>query len=388
MASAAMSKKLVIVGDGACGKTCLLQVFATGSFPEEYIPTVFENTIVDTVVDGRDVELALWDTAGQEDYDGMRPLSYPDTDVLLITFDISNPDSLENIEEKWAPEVQKFIPTTPIILVGTKSDIREDTSAYDAVVDEASGKDMASRIGAVGYVECSAMQNKHVTEVFHTAVRACLDAGEKPPTWDCRQLTKEHAMARLDAGETGTFVIRESGGQAVATLSMVKDVAGSKFHVRIFWDKSGGIRLNKAREIHKDIPALIKYHQHVQGVLPCKLLSEETPEWNCIELSKAEAEVKLLGKGPGAFIIRKASRGFAVLVYLEIEELDEEEVEGMPAGSIRIKGSRQAFVTVDDLADYYMRDATDDIPLQLTSPEELDEEEDDYGSLADPDSEL
>jgi len=141
MASAAMSKKLVIVGDGACGKTCLLQVFATGSFPEEYIPTVFENTIVDTVVDGRDVELALWDTAGQEDYDGMRPLSYPDTDVLLITFDISNPDSLENIEEKWAPEVQKFIPTTPIILVGTKSDIREDTSAYDAVVDEASGKD-------------------------------------------------------------------------------------------------------------------------------------------------------------------------------------------------------------------------------------------------------
>lgn len=72
MASAAMSKKLVIVGDGACGKTCLLQVFATGSFPEEYIPTVFENTIVDTVVDGRDVELALWDTAGQEDYDGMR----------------------------------------------------------------------------------------------------------------------------------------------------------------------------------------------------------------------------------------------------------------------------------------------------------------------------
>lgn len=76
------------------------------------------------------------------------------------------------------------------------------------------------------------------------------------------------------------------------------------------------------------------------------------------------------------------------VIKLEIEELDEEEVEGMPAGSIRIKGSRQAFVTVDDLADYYMRDATDDIPLQLTSPEELDEEEDDYGSLADPDSEL
>ena len=51
------------------------------------------------------VELALWDTAGQEDYDRLRPLSYPDTDVILMCFSIDNPDSLENIPEKWNPEV-------------------------------------------------------------------------------------------------------------------------------------------------------------------------------------------------------------------------------------------------------------------------------------------
>ena len=51
------------------------------------------------------VELALWDTAGQEDYDRLRPLSYPDTDVILMCFSIDNPDSLENITEKWTPEV-------------------------------------------------------------------------------------------------------------------------------------------------------------------------------------------------------------------------------------------------------------------------------------------
>ena len=51
------------------------------------------------------VELALWDTAGQEDYDRLRPLSYPDTDVILMCFSIDNPDSLENIPEKWTPEV-------------------------------------------------------------------------------------------------------------------------------------------------------------------------------------------------------------------------------------------------------------------------------------------
>ncbi|XP_017723570.1 PREDICTED: transforming protein RhoA [Rhinopithecus bieti] len=91
---AAIRKKLVIVGDGACGKTCLLIVFNKDQFPEVYVPTVFENYVADIEVDGKQVELALWDTAGQEDYDRLRPLSYPDTDVILMCFSIDSPDSL------------------------------------------------------------------------------------------------------------------------------------------------------------------------------------------------------------------------------------------------------------------------------------------------------
>ncbi|KAJ2994086.1 hypothetical protein HDV02_001863 [Globomyces sp. JEL0801] len=97
---AEIRKKLVIVGDGACGKTCLLIVFSKGTFPETYVPTVFENYVSDIYVDGTAVELALWDTAGQEDYDRLRPLSYPDTHVILICFAIDSPDSLENVQEK------------------------------------------------------------------------------------------------------------------------------------------------------------------------------------------------------------------------------------------------------------------------------------------------
>ncbi|GCB62296.1 hypothetical protein scyTo_0004227 [Scyliorhinus torazame] len=93
---AAIRKKLVIVGDGACGKTCLLIVFSKDQFPEVYVPTVFENYVADIEVDGKQVELALWDTAGQEDYDRLRPLSYPDTDVILMCFSIDSPDSLGN----------------------------------------------------------------------------------------------------------------------------------------------------------------------------------------------------------------------------------------------------------------------------------------------------
>ena len=65
-----------------------------------YVPTVFENYVADVEVDGKRVELALWDTAGQEDYDRLRPLSYPDSHVILICFAVDSPDSLDNVQEK------------------------------------------------------------------------------------------------------------------------------------------------------------------------------------------------------------------------------------------------------------------------------------------------
>lgn len=83
---ATIRKKLVIVGDGACGKTCLLIVFSKDQFPEVYVPTVFENYVADITVDTKCVELVLWDTAGQEDYDRLRPLSYPGNNLFpLVT---------------------------------------------------------------------------------------------------------------------------------------------------------------------------------------------------------------------------------------------------------------------------------------------------------------
>ncbi|KAF6022427.1 Rho1 [Bugula neritina] len=192
---AAIRKKLVIVGDGACGKTCLLIVFSKDQFPEVYVPTVFENYVADIEVDAKQVELALWDTAGQEDYDRLRPLSYPDTDVILMCFSVDSPDSLENIPEKWTPEVRHFCPNVPIILVGNKKDLRNDSQTIKELmkmkqepVKMDQGRAMADNISAFGYLECSAKTKDGVREVFETATRAALQVKKKKKRFRCVML--------------------------------------------------------------------------------------------------------------------------------------------------------------------------------------------------------
>ena len=78
----------------------------------------FDNYSAPMVCDGVPVSLGLWDTAGQEDYDRLRPLSYPQTDVFLICFSVVSPSSFENVTSKWCPEIKHHCADAPILLVG------------------------------------------------------------------------------------------------------------------------------------------------------------------------------------------------------------------------------------------------------------------------------
>ncbi|KAB8075338.1 P-loop containing nucleoside triphosphate hydrolase protein [Aspergillus leporis] len=187
-----MRRKLVIIGDGACGKTSLLSVFTLGYFPTHYVPTVFENYVTDCRVDGRSVQLALWDTAGQEDYERLRPLAYSKAHVILIGFSVDTPDSLENVKHKWIEEANERCPGVPIILVGLKKDLREDPLAIEEMrkkslkfVTPKEGSDISTSIGARKYLECSSLTGEGVDDVFEAATRAALLTFDKRKSSCC-----------------------------------------------------------------------------------------------------------------------------------------------------------------------------------------------------------
>lgn len=183
---AAQSIKCVVVGDGAVGKTCLLISYTTNAFPGEYIPTVFDNYSANVMVDGQAINLGLWDTAGQEDYDRLRPLSYPQTDVFLICYSLISQASFENVKTKWKAELEHHAPGVPIVLVGTKLDLREDKVTLDKLkekgfipISHAQGQERAREIGACKYLECSALTQKGLKNVFDEAIKAVLSPEKK-----------------------------------------------------------------------------------------------------------------------------------------------------------------------------------------------------------------
>lgn len=126
--------------------------------------------------------LGLFDTAGQEDYDRLRPLSYPQTDVFLVCFSVTSPSSFENVREKWFPEVHHHCPGVPCLIVGTQVDLRNDTAVVEKLarqklrpISQEAGERLARELGAVKYVECSALTQKGLKNVFDEAIVAALE---------------------------------------------------------------------------------------------------------------------------------------------------------------------------------------------------------------------
>ena len=179
--------KCVVIGDGAVGKTCLLISYTTNKFPTDYIPTIFDNYAVTVMIGGEQYTVGLFDTAGQEVYDRLRPLAYPQTDIFIVCFSVVAPVSFENVKQTWIPELMHHCPKTPFLLVGTQVDLRDaapantKTKIYkrkEKPISFEQGDKLARDINAVKYVECSALTQKGLKNVFDEAILAALQPPE------------------------------------------------------------------------------------------------------------------------------------------------------------------------------------------------------------------
>ena len=180
------SVKLVIVGDGTVGKTCMLMCYTSNDFPSDYVPTVFDNYVANVTIGKETISLGLWDTAGQEEFDSLRPLSYPGTDIFLLCFAVSYEPSFKNLKTKWLPEVNHHCPQSTLLMVGTKIDLRENEKEIEKLestnmhmITEEEGIKYAQDLGCVKYMECSALTRKGLKEVFEEAVKIVLEKHQK-----------------------------------------------------------------------------------------------------------------------------------------------------------------------------------------------------------------
>ncbi|XP_072319685.1 ras homolog family member Ub [Eucyclogobius newberryi] len=178
--------KCVLLGDGAVGKTSLVVSYTTNGYPTKYVPTAFDDFSAVVQVDGHPVRLQLCDTAGQDEFDKLRHFCYSRTDALLLCFSVVSPASFQNVWEKWAPEIRRRCPLTPILLVGTQCDLRQDVKVLielsrrrESPVEEEDAWALADKIGAVTYVECSALTQKNLKEVFDAAIAVGLRQSDR-----------------------------------------------------------------------------------------------------------------------------------------------------------------------------------------------------------------
>ncbi|KAI9772143.1 MAG: Rho GTPase [Geoglossum umbratile] len=164
--------KVVLIGAGQCGKTGAISRFTTQKFSPNYVPTTISDHLA-TAGSLQGIQMTIIDTAGQDQYDRLRPLSYPDANVIVVCFSIGCRRSLSEVRDKWLPEYQHFAPTLPLVLLGLKSDLRPATPAPDeprkrrrSIVSYNRGLNVAKAAGAVTYAECSAQSGHGVQEAF------------------------------------------------------------------------------------------------------------------------------------------------------------------------------------------------------------------------------
>ncbi|VDM07798.1 unnamed protein product [Wuchereria bancrofti] len=210
--------KCVLVGDAAVGKTSLIVSYTTNGYPKQYTPTAFDNYSVLVRVDNQPIRLQLCDTAGKAGFDSLRPFTYPDTDVFLLCFSVMLPGTLRSITDHWIPEINKTVPNAPVILVGTQSDLRANVGLVidlckngEQPVSESKARMLSDDL-CTDYLECSALTQHNLKEVFDAAILTALRKKSSSNT-TTSYATKITSMIRLTREQRGILASGNSGAE-------------------------------------------------------------------------------------------------------------------------------------------------------------------------------
>jgi Ras-related C3 botulinum toxin substrate 1 len=176
------SVKVLVVGDPAVGKSYLMALYCDNTLLNNYNPTIFDNfTAIVKDRHSKDIELTIYDTPGHDDYYSLRQLTYlDDVDVILLCFGVDSSTTFKNIREKWYSEVRFHYPNTPIVIIGTKIDVRDNrdkkqlTQQNEKIISYREGTALAKELNAVNYLECSTFSKIGVSRVFDEAINAAL----------------------------------------------------------------------------------------------------------------------------------------------------------------------------------------------------------------------
>ena len=166
--------KCVVVGDDGVGKTSLLVTYRTDVFPGTSVPPSVQHFTANMMMENTPVSLELWDTIAGDEQKMQRKEIYSETDVFLVCFSLVDRESLNDISRKWVKEIKEHCSTTPFVVVGLKEDLKSERGTTEATVSFEEAEQMSKRLGAVRYLECSALIHKHLAEVFEKAANAGL----------------------------------------------------------------------------------------------------------------------------------------------------------------------------------------------------------------------
>jgi Ras-related protein Rab-11A len=159
--------KLALLGDPAVGKTSLINRYTDEGFKENYQPTLGVNIVMKKLnIEEFEVQLAIWDIAGQDKYDLTRKMFFEGCTGSLLVYDITRSSTFDRIQSKWLEDFKKFARSDGVyLLIGNKSDLRN----ADTISTEA-GQNLAEKIHASEFIETSAKVGEHVEDAFRKLV--------------------------------------------------------------------------------------------------------------------------------------------------------------------------------------------------------------------------